>query len=87
MAEQKLALNFAGQGHAQRARGQRAQRQPQVQTLADLEPEAIAKQVPELKKLLDLRAALTALKGPLGNEKAFRNKIQQILGDPGSATS
>ena len=35
-----------------------------------------------IQKLLDLRAALTALKGPLGNEKAFRNKIQQILGDP-----
>jgi type VI secretion system protein ImpB len=50
--------------------------------LSDMEPEAIANQVPELKKLLDLRAALTALKGPLGNEKAFRNKIQQILGDP-----
>ena len=50
--------------------------------LSDMEPEAIASQVPELKKLLDLRAALTALKGPLGNEKAFRSKIQQILGDP-----
>ena len=50
--------------------------------LSDMEPEAIATQVPELKKLLDLRAALTALKGPLGNEKAFRNKIQQILSDP-----
>ena len=50
--------------------------------LSDMEPEAIANQVPELKKLLDLRGALTALKGPLGNEKAFRNKIQQILGDP-----
>ena len=50
--------------------------------LSDMEPEAIANQVPELKKLLDLRAALTALKGPLGNEKAFRNKIQTILNDP-----
>lgn len=50
--------------------------------LSDMEPEAVANQVPELKKLLDLRAALTALKGPLGNQKAFRNKIQQILGDP-----
>jgi type VI secretion system protein ImpB len=47
-----------------------------------MEPEAVANQVPELKKLLELRAALTALKGPLGNEKAFRNKIQSILSDP-----
>ena len=36
-----------------------------------------------MKKFFDLRAVLTVLKGPLGNEKAFRNKIQQILGDPG----
>ena len=50
--------------------------------LSDMEPEAVAQQVPELKKLMELRAALTALKGPLGNEKAFRNKIQTILGDP-----
>jgi len=52
--------------------------------LSDMEPAAIANQVPELKKLLELRAALTALKGPLGNEKAFRNKIQGILSDPAS---
>ena len=80
--EQKLALNFAVKDKLVRGRGQRAQREPQVPPLSDIEPEAIAKQVPELKKLLELRAALTALKGPLGNEKAFRNKIQEILGDP-----
>ena len=55
---------------------------PPALILCHHEP-AIAQQVPELKKLLDLRAALTALKGPLGNEKAFRNKIQNILNDPG----
>ena len=44
-------------------------------------PEGIVKQVPELKKLLELRQALTALKGPLGNIPAFRKKIQALLGD------
>jgi type VI secretion system protein ImpB len=49
--------------------------------LADFTPEGIVNQVPELKKLLELRSALTALKGPLGNIPAFRKKIQSLLGD------
>ncbi len=48
-------------------------------SLADFGPEGIVEQVPELKKLLELRAALTALKGPLGNIPAFRKKIQALL--------
>jgi type VI secretion system protein ImpB len=49
--------------------------------LEDFSPEGIVNQVPELKTLLELRAALTALKGPLGNIPAFRKKIQGLLGD------
>jgi type VI secretion system protein ImpB len=50
-------------------------------SLNDFTPEGIVGQVPELKKLLELRQALTALKGPLGNIPAFRKKIQSLLGD------
>jgi type VI secretion system protein ImpB len=50
-------------------------------TLADFNPESIARQVPELDQLLQLRNALTALKGPLGNLPAFRKKIESILAD------
>jgi type VI secretion system protein ImpB len=50
-------------------------------SLADFGPEGIARQVPELQKMLELRAALTALKGPLGNIPAFRKKIQALLSD------
>jgi type VI secretion system protein ImpB len=50
-------------------------------TLKDFTPEQIARQIPELNSLLELRNALTALKGPLGNVPAFRKKIQQLLGD------
>lgn len=52
--------------------------------LSDFGPEAIVKQVPELKKLLELRSALTALKSPLGNVPAFRKKLQSLLGDEGN---
>src|SRR3954466_7289970 len=83
MSEQKLALNFAVKDKLGENEENELNVNLKFRRLSDMEPEAIANQVPELKKLLDLRAALTALKGPLGNEKAFRNKIQQILGDPG----
>ncbi|MEM9691821.1 MAG: type VI secretion system contractile sheath small subunit [Myxococcota bacterium] len=84
MAEQKLSVNFSV---PDRLSDEDEEGEINVnlrfRRLADMEPEAVAKQVPELKKLLDLRKALTALKGPLGNEKAFRSKIQDILNDPG----
>lgn len=53
----------------------------QFKKLDDFGPEGVVNQVPELRKLLELRAALTALKGPLGNIPAFRKKIQSMLGD------
>jgi type VI secretion system protein ImpB len=49
--------------------------------LADFGPEGVVNQVPELKQLLELRLALNALKGPLGNVPSFRRKIQALLGD------
>ncbi|MSP26739.1 MAG: type VI secretion system contractile sheath small subunit [Myxococcales bacterium] len=82
MAEQKLSVNFAVPDKLSEQEGSELNVNLRFRRLSDMEPEAIATQVPELKKLLDLRAALTALKGPLGNEKAFRNKIQGILNDP-----
>ncbi|EBJ3274567.1 type VI secretion system contractile sheath small subunit [Salmonella enterica] len=50
-----------------------------VKSLADLAPDNIAAQVPELKKLLELREALVALKGPMGNLPAFRAQIKALL--------
>lgn len=49
--------------------------------LKDFEPEAVARQVPELSKLLEMREALVALKGPLGNIPAFRKIIQSVIED------
>lgn len=50
-------------------------------TLKDFEPDNVARQVPELNRLLELREALVALKGPLGNVPAFRKMIQGMLDD------
>lgn len=53
-----------------------------IDSIKDFEPDSVARQVPGLRKLLELREALTALKGPLGNIPAFRQKIQKIMADP-----
>lgn len=49
------------------------------ESLADFSPDSIVKQIPELNKLIELREALLALKGPLGNVPAFRSRLQELL--------
>lgn len=51
------------------------------ESLKDFGPEALAEKTPELKKLLELRQALTSLKGPLSNLPEFRKKIQGLVDD------
>jgi type VI secretion system protein ImpB len=51
------------------------------ESLADFGPEAIVKNTPELNKLIELREALTSLKGPMSNRPEFRKKIQELIKD------
>ncbi|MGA1874889.1 MAG: type VI secretion system contractile sheath small subunit [bacterium] len=53
----------------------------QFESVKDFEPEQIVKNVPELKRLLELRESLTSLKGPLSNVPEFRKKIQELVKD------
>ncbi len=53
-------------------------------SMKDFDPDAVIEKVPELKKLLDLREALKALKGPLGNVPNFRKRIQELVQDEGA---
>jgi type VI secretion system protein ImpB len=55
-----------------------------VKQMNDLSPDSIAKQVPELNSMLEMRKALLALKGPLGNVPSFRKTIQGLLNDDDS---
>jgi len=52
-----------------------------IDSMKDFNPASLVEQVPELKKLMELRNALVALKGPLGNTPAFRKAIESVLAD------
>jgi len=53
----------------------------QFKSIRDFDPEQVVNQVPELRSLLEVRDALVALKGPLGNVKAFSKKLKETLAD------
>jgi type VI secretion system protein ImpB len=55
-----------------------------IKSISDLSPDSIASQVPELNSMLEMRKALLALKGPLGNVPSFRKTIQKILNEDDS---
>lgn len=54
------------------------------ENIRDFEPDAIVGQVPELRQLIELREALKALKGPLGNLPEFRKRLQSLIQDEGT---
>jgi type VI secretion system protein ImpB len=58
--------------------------QLRLNSMKDFNPASLVEQVPELKKLMELRDALMALKGPLGNAPAFRKAIEGVLANDDS---
>lgn len=50
-----------------------------IASMKDFFPDSLAKQIPELNKLLQLREALMALKGPMGNIPDFRKAVLEAL--------
>ncbi len=81
MKEQNLAATVQVPNRLAEKEGEEMAANLKFETLKDFGPEFIVNQVPELKKLLELRQQLTALKGPLGNVPEFRKKIQSLVGD------
>jgi type VI secretion system protein ImpB len=82
MSQHKLGLSFNVPDRLSEKEGNDLAVNLRFDTLKDFTPGEVAKQVPELKKLLELREALTALKSPLANVPAFRKKIEELLKDP-----
>ncbi len=81
MAQQNLKVTLTAADKLSADPGATMSVSLQFKNLNDFSPESVVNQVPELKKLLELRSALNALKGPLGNLPAFRKKLQALLAD------
>lgn len=53
----------------------------QFESMSDFQPDALVEKVPELKQLIELRNALKALTGPLGNVPDFRRRLEGLVRD------
>lgn len=52
-----------------------------ISSMKDFSPDYLVNQIPELKKLMQLREALMALKGPMGNIPDFRKAVLEAIKD------
>ena len=83
LAGQKLAVDFNVKDRLSpdAQEGDEVPVHLQIKSIKDFQPEQVAQQVPELKSLLEIREALVAMKGPLGNVKNFSKKLKEVLAD------
>lgn len=81
MASQRLSLQMTVPNQLSEEEGEELPVEIKVNSMRDFEPESVVRQVPELNQLLELRDALSFLKGPLGNIPAFRKQIDALLSD------
>jgi type VI secretion system protein ImpB len=81
LKEQKISLNLAVPNKISGEPDDELSVKLNFESIKDFGPEAVARKTPELNKLLELREALTALKGPLSNIPEFRKKVQELVKD------
>jgi type VI secretion system protein ImpB len=85
LANQKLGLTLSVPNRLQdEDDSQELAMDLRINSMKDFNPASLVDQVPEMKKLMELRDALMALKGPLGNAPAFRKAIESVLEDEDS---
>jgi type VI secretion system protein ImpB len=76
---QKLSMSFSVPNRLEENSEDDINVDLKIDSIKDFNPNNVAEQIPELNSLLELRRALQALRGPLGNVPAFRKTIQAIL--------
>lgn len=81
MKAQNISFDFAVSNKLSEQPEAELNVQLKMESINDFGPEAVARQIPELQRLIELRDALRALKGPLANVPEFRKKIQELIKD------
>ncbi len=81
MAKQNLEVTLTVADKLSAEKGAELSVPLKFENLKDFGPEGIVNQVPQLKQLLELREALSFLRGPLANSAVFRKRIQSLLSD------
>jgi len=82
MKEQKLGLNFSVDNVLSGEEGDEMAVDLNFESLDDFLPENIAKQIPDLQVMLEVRKLLMDLKGRVVNNTQFRRELSKILEDP-----
>ena len=81
LKSQNLSLDMTVPNKLSNEEGDEMNVNIKFESLRDFEPENVIRQVDELRQLLELRDALVALKGPLGNVPNFRKVIEEVIAD------
>jgi type VI secretion system protein ImpB len=81
LKHQKLSLDFSVDNKLTNEEGSSLSVSLNLEGMKDFSPESIVDSVDEMRKLMELRQSLIALKGPLGNVPAFRKAIESAISD------
>jgi type VI secretion system protein ImpB len=81
MKAQNISLNMTFPNKLSGEPGEEMSANLNFENIKDFQPEVIASKIPEVNRLVELREALRALKGPLSNIPEFRKKLQDLVKD------
>jgi type VI secretion system protein ImpB len=81
LKSQNLSLNFTVPNSLSEQQDDSLAVNLHFNSLSDFEPDQLVKQVEPLRKLMQLREALKAVKSPISNIPQFRKQLQAIIDD------